>query len=74
MSMESSDFRSEMIRMHQENKTNISELAKKVDGMKDAIYAETTAMKVNIAMLQVKSGVWGVVGGGVVLLLAKAFK
>lgn len=72
--MAESDFRSEVLRMHEENKESVRELAKKVDGMKDAIYAETSAMKVNIAMLQVKSGVWGVVGGGVVLLLAKAFK
>jgi hypothetical protein len=63
--------------MHAENKQQLTNLSDKLDGMRDAVHKETTEMKVNIAMLQVKCGVWGLIGGAIpagIVLLAKLLK
>jgi hypothetical protein len=70
-------FRAEALRMHNENKNQMADLADKLDKMRDAVYKETTEMKVNIAMLQVKCGIWGIVGGAIpalLIVLAKLLK
>lgn len=74
MSEPSDAFRHEVLRMHNENKVYMQSLADKIDTMREAVHKETTEMKVNIAMLQVKSGAWGVIGGAIVVLLAKFLK
>ena len=41
----------------------------KVDSIKDSLHAEAQTLHVEIAMLKVKSGVWGLLGGLVPVLL-----
>jgi hypothetical protein len=46
----------EMKRLHEQ----IESLDRKIDGLKDE---QISQLKVEIAMLKVKSGVWGLIGG-----------
>jgi hypothetical protein len=60
--------------MHNENKAQLQGLSDKLDAMREAVHKETTEMKVNIAMLQVKCGVWGLLGGAIPVVLFKLLK